>query len=443
MIGQSQCQAVLQKALSHAHVDQAEAYLTVQNLELTRFAGNIIHQNVSHTNAQLHIRAVVGRRQGRATTNDITGEGIQRAVDQAQENALLMPEDPHFNGLPSPGTPPKVHVYDEDTGACSPESRARVVAAACRQAEAQGLEASGFYRTGIQETAVLSTQGAQGYHAATFAGFLMTVMSDTSAGWSKGGSWRISDIDPQALAEEAMGKALNGRDPRTIEPGEYTVVLDPYAVDDMLGSLSLYGMGAQSVQEGRSWMNASMGRQAMSPLVSIWDDGAALDGWPVPFDAEGVPRQRTDIVKDGVVGSPVHNSYTAGKEGRESTGHQAGFTGGPMATNLFMRPGHSSMDEIIGSTLSGLYITRFHYTRLVHNRDCVMTGMTRDGTFMIEDGQLSYPVKNLRFTQSYVEAMAGVDAVGSQRKLVLNEGGFATMVPALRIQGFKFTGVTV
>ena len=114
-----------------------------------------------------------------------------------------------------------------------------------------------------------------------------------------------------------------------------------------------------------------------------------------------------------------------------------------MATNLFMGPGHSSMEEIIGSTSRGLYITRFHYTRLVHNRDCVMTGMTRDGTFMIEDGQLAFPVKNLRFTQSYVEALAGVDAVGSQRKLVLNEGGFATKVPALRIQGFNFTGVTV
>jgi predicted Zn-dependent protease len=443
MTGQERCEAILQSALGQAGVKEADAYLSIQEMGLTRFASNTIHQNVSHSNAQLHVRAVVGRRQGRATTNDLSGGGIQRAAEQARQNALLMPEDPDFNGLPSPSAPPTVSAYDQATGACSPEARARVVAMVCRKTEARRLDASGFYRTGAQETAVLSTKGARAYHDATFAGLLVTAMSDTSAGWSKGGSWRTSDIDAEALADEAVDKALRGRDPQPIEPGEYTVVLDPYAVDDLLGSLSLYGMGAQVVQEGRSWMNGIMGKQAMSPLVSIWDDGADPEGWPAPFDAEGVPRQRVDIVREGVVAGPVHNTYTAGKEGLLSTGHQASFTGGPAATNLFMAPGGSSPEEMIASTRRGLYVTRFHYTRLVHNRGCVMTGMTRDGTFVIEDGRLSYPVKDLRFTQSYVEALAGVEAVGNRRKLVLNEAGFATVVPALKIRSFNFTGVTV
>ncbi len=190
-------------------------------------------------------------------------------------------------------------------------------------------------------------------------------------------------------------------------------------------------------------MNGLIGERAMSPQISIWDDGADLEGWPVPFDAEGVPRQHTQLIQEGVVLDPVHNSYTAGKEGRRSTGHQFAFTGPPVASNLFMQTGDSSLEKMIASTQRGLYITRFHYTRLVHNRNCVMTGMTRDGTFLIEDGQLSYPVKDLRFTQSYVEALAGVEAVGSQSKLVLNEVGFATKVPALKIGRFNFTGVTV
>ena len=443
MIGREKCESLLEKALKQADVEEADAYLSIQDLGLTRFATNHIHQNVAHSNAQLHIRAVVGRRQGRATTNDLSDSGIQRAAEQARQNALLMPEDPDFKGLPSPGGPPAMPTYDEATTSCTPMARAREVGEVCGKAVAQGLEASGFYRTGTQETAVLSTRGARAYHAGTFAGLLVTTMSDTSSGWSKGSSWQVSDIHTQALAEEAISIALRGRSPRAVQPGDYAVVLDPYAVDDLLSSLSSYGMGAQAVQEGRSWMDGLMGQQAMSNLVSIWDDGADLEGWPVPFDAEGVPRQRVDIVKDGIVGDPVHNSYTAGKEGKASTGHQTSFTGAPMATNLFMREGDSTLEEMIASTQQGLYITRFHYTRLLHNRGCVMTGMTRDGTFMIENGQLSYPVKDLRFTQSYVEALAGVEAVGNRRRLMLNEGGFATNVPALKLRSFNFTGVTV
>ncbi len=448
MIGQERCEAVLNKSLSLSRAEDTEVYLSVQDQGLTRFASNVIHQNVSHSNAQLHIRAVAGRRQGRATTNDLSDEGIERAVERAHQNALLMPADPDFKGLPGvKDMPQQVPAHDEATASCSPEARARVVAVVCRKAEAEGLNASGACRTGTHETAVMSTQGARAYHAGTFAGLINTLMSDTSAGWSKGSSWRISDIDAESLADEAVSKALRGRDPRPIEPGKYTVVLDPYAVDDILSALSLYGMGAHIVQEGRSWMNGLIGKRAMSPLVSIWDDGSDSEGWPVPFDAEGVPCQRVDIVKEGVVGDPVHNSYTAGKEGKASTGHQTSFsnwgTVGPMATNLFMGNGDSTLEGMIGSTQRGLYITRFFYTRLVHSRGCMMTGMTRDGVFLIENGELSHPVKNLRFTQSYVEALVEVEVVGNQRKLIMNESGFATVVPALKLTAFNFTGVTV
>ncbi len=443
MIGPEQCETILQRALAQSRAEEVDFYLSAQELGLTRYAINAIHQNVSHGNAQLHIRAVVGRRLGRAITNDLSDGGVAKAMEWAHRNALLMPEDPYFNGLPEPRGASAVPTYDDCTAGATPEARARVVATVCRKAEAHELNASGAYRTGIQELAVASSRGAWAYHAGTFAGLIITVMSDTSAGWAKGGSWRSSDIDAEALADEAVTKALRGRNPRAVAPGEHTVVLDPYAVDDILEALSLYGMGAQAVQEGRSWMNGIIGQQAMSPLVSIWDDGAEPAGWPVPFDAEGVPRQRVEIVKEGVVGTPVHNSYTAGKEGTASTGHQAYFTGGPIATNLFMKEGKATLEAMIAATLRGLYITRFFYTRLVHSRGCVMTGMTRDGTFLIENGELSYPVKDLRFTQSYVEALAGVEAVGSRSKVVLNEVGFATKVPPLKLAGFNFTGVTV
>ena len=442
MIGEGPALALLDKALGFSRAQETDAYLNGQDLGLTRFTGNIIHQNVLHTNLVLHVRAMEGKRLGRATTNDLSDQGIRKAVETARQAALLMPEDPALPGLPEPQELPRVASWDGSTAACSPDVRARLVRAACGLGQASGLNTAGACRTGVQESAVASSNGVRAYHAGTFAGMIVNTMSDTSAGWAKGGAWRLSEIDAEALAAEAVAKAVQGRNPQAVEPGAYTVVLDHYAVDDILEALSLYGMGAQAVQEGRSWMNGVLGAQAMHPAVSIWDDGSAANGWPVPFDTEGVPRRRVDIVVEGTVLNPVHNSYTAAKEGVPSTGHQAYFVGPPIASNLFMGEGDSSVAEMIASTPRGLYITRFFYTRLVHSKGCVMTGMTRDGVFLIENGEISRPVKDLRFTQSYLEALAGVEAVGRESKLVLNEVGFATRVPALKLTNFNFTGVT-
>ena len=443
MMGREAALALLEKALGYSKAEDTDIYLNAQDLGLSRFAGGAIHQNVAHGDITLNIRSVAGKRLGRATTNDLSDAGVQKAVALAHQNALLMPEDPVFNGLPQPAEAVIVDSWDEATALCSPESRASIVRWVCLQGQEHDLNVSGACRTGVQEIAVVSSHGTRAYHAGTFAGLIINTMSGSSAGWAKGGGWRLSDLDTEALGREAVSKAVDGRDPVAIEPRRYRVVLDTYAVDDILEALSLYGMGAQAVQEGRSWMNDLIGCQAMSPNVTIWDDGSASSGWPVPFDAEGVPRRRVDIITAGVVNTPVHNSYTAGKEGTVSTGHQTYFTGGPIASNLFMQPGDSSLQDLIGSTERGLYITRFFYTRLAHSKGCVMTGMTRDGTFMIENGRITHPVKDLRFTQSYVEALAGVELVGRETKLVLNEVGFATRVPALKLASFNFTGVTV
>ncbi len=443
MIGEDAALRLLERALTLSTAQETAIYLSSQDLALTRFAGNAIHQNVSHSNVTLNIRAVEGKRVGRATTNDTSDEGIRRALDAARRNALLMPEDPAFPGLPDPAPMDRVASWDESAAACSPLTRARMVGEVCRQGAAEGMDTAGACRTGVHEIAVVSSRGVRNYHAGTFAGLIITTRSDTSAGWAKGGSWRLDDIDYPALASEAVDKAVRGRDPQPVSPGEYTVVLDHYAVDDILEALSLYGLGAQAVQEGRSWMCDLQGTRAMSESVSIWDDGRALDGWPMPFDVEGVPRRRVELVENGVVNTPVHNTYTAAQDGVASTGHQQYFTGPPIASNLFMAPGDKSVDDLIASTERGLYITRFFYTRLSHNRGCVMTGMTRDGTVLIENGELRHPVKDLRFTQSYVDALNGVEGVGREAKLVLNEVGFATRVPALKLASFSFTGVTV
>ena len=442
MIGEQDCKKMLETAIQVSGVDECEAFLSTNQLSLTRFANNTIHQNVSHLDSQLYLRCVIGKRQGRSTTNDLSSAGIVKCGESARENAKLMPEDPHFIGLPMPLASNKISAYDESTGLSDPEVRANIVQQITSNSEKNNLVSAGFCRTGINERAIMSTKGAWAHHVGSIAGLLITSMTNSSAGWAKGSSWRLRDLQVDSLIDQAADKALNGQDPVTYQPGEHTVILSNYAVDDMVSALNFYGMGAQMVQDGRSWMNGLQGLQAMSPMISIWDDGHDLNGCPAPFDCEGVPRQKVSIVTEGIIGDPVYNSYTAGREGRLSTGHQLSPVGGPSAHNLFMSPGTHTEKELIESTDYGIYVTRFFYTRLVHSTGCTMTGMTRDGTFLIKNGQITHPIKDLRFTQSYVAALKNVDLVGSENTRHINEGSSSTHVPAIKVNNFNFTGVT-
>jgi predicted Zn-dependent protease len=284
--------------------------------------------------------------------------------------------------------------------------------------------------------------GVLAYHAGTLADLVTVVMGENSSGYAAQSAWRVTDLDAPALGDEAIAKTLRGREPRDLEPGLYTVVLEPYATQDFLVMLSYTGMGALSLQEGRSWMDGRVGQQIMSPVISIWDDGLDPSGLPAPFDYEGLPKQRVDLIKAGVAQGVVYDSATANKEqGHTSTGHavppEAAASLGPVPLNLFMAPGDAALDEMIASTERGLLVTRFHYTRPVHPRDAVVTGLTRDGTFLIENGEIAYPVKNLRYTQSYLQALANTELVGRELKTL---GGYLGVqcVPALKLAEFDF-----
>ena len=270
MLGQDHIRALLQSALLRCPAGaDGDIYLTATEQALTRFANNRIHQNVAHQDAVAHVRVAIGKRQGRAATNNLSAERLADAVKQAAEYARLMPEDPDFPGLAEPPPSQSVDAYHSSTATCSPDRRAAVVGMVCRKAADLSLDAAGFCRTGSTELAVVSTRGADAYHVGSFSGLLITARSDDSAGWSKGGGWRMDQMDAESLADEAIDKAVRGRNPQNLELGEYPVVLEHYAVDDMMEALSFYGMGAHMVQDGRSWMNDLQGQAAMSSLVDI------------------------------------------------------------------------------------------------------------------------------------------------------------------------------
>ena len=447
MLEQKQAQTLCEGILQRCGSNPAEMLLSMEDKALTRFANNAIHQNVSENNLNLLVRLFNGTRSGTATTNRMDADALDEVVERARANAQAGPENPDFPGLAGPATYQQVSSFDRETAGLSPKKRAEAVSAVCRLAKEKGLNASGAFSTGSGAIAIANTEGVFAYHDSTSADFQTVVMGADSSGRAQASGWQASEIPVEALGREALRKAEQGASPQAVQPGEYTVIFDPYVTEDLLSMLNMHGMGAQAVLDGRSWMNDRFGQQAMSPLVSIWDDGLDPSGMPLPFDYEGVPKQRVEIVAEGTVKGPVYDRYTAKKAGVESTGHALPptmRTFGPVALNLFMAPGEASLEEMIASTDRGLYVTRFWYTRLVHPRDCIVTGMTRDGVFLIENGQVTQPVKNLRFTQSYVQALANVEMVGGETRLLSSEYiGMATLVPALKISKFSFTGVTV
>jgi PmbA protein len=440
----AQIAEIVMKASS---ADETEVLAIEQNESLTRFANNYIHQNVTERNVQITVRSVLGTKIGIAVSNDTRPDRIRDLTARAYDVAKLQPDNPEFKGLPKAEAVTPVDAYDPAVAHCTPDQRAICAGTICQKAAAAGCSAAGSMMTGAMDIGVANSKGIYVQHRSTVADASTVIMGNTSSGWAQSSGWRLSAIEPDGLAEHALSKVRLGVDPVDFEPGDYTVVLDSYATADLLEMLAFDGMGALAVQEGRSWMNNRIGQKIMAESVSITDDGCNIAGLPWPFDFEGVPRKVVPIVASGVAMSPVYDSFTAGREqGKQSTGHatppspQGRF--GPAPMNLFLRPGSASLDAMIRSTKLGLYITRFWYTRSVHPRDAVVTGMTRDGTFVIRDGEIAHAIKSLRFTQSYVEALKNAVAIGSTPRLLRSGFGGAISVPPVKLASFRFTSST-
>jgi PmbA protein len=438
---------IAEVVMNASTADETEVFAMEQDESLTRFANNFVHQNVTEVNAQITVRAAIGTRVGIAVSNDVRKESLQGIAARACTVAKLQPENPEFKGLPLPRPLTPAEAFDPAVAECSPERRAANVGVICRKASAAACSAAGSMTTAALAIGVANSKGIFAEHRSTLVDASTVVMAGNSSGWAQTSGWRLNVLDPEAIADEALSKVRRDSDPSDFEAGEYTVILDPYATADIVEMLAFDGMGALAFQEGRSWLNGRVGQQIMAASVTIVDDGFHPAGIPFPFDFEGVPKQITTIVESGVAKGPVYDTFTAGREtAKESTGHATPPSPqgrvGPAPMNLFLRPGTASLETMISSTKLGLYITRFWYTRTVHPRDAVITGMTRDGTFLIRDGEIAHAVKSLRFTQSYVEALKYAETIGGSPKLLRSGYGGVTSVPPVKLAKFSFTSST-
>ncbi len=432
--------------LRHAATEgatQAEVLVQEEDARLTRFANSQIHQNVAETNTTANLRYIQGKRIGVASTNRLDDEALRRLAESAARIASLQPELEDFTSLPEPGALPEVAgVFAEATASATPESRAEAVRAVISAADQAGVLGFGSYATNRERVTVVNSLGVRASEERTLAQVITVAMGpDGEAGYAEQAAVDHTRIDAAEIGREAAEKARRSRGATEIDPGDYPVVLEEYAVVDLLDMLGYLGFSALAVQENRSFFEP--GKRVGSELVSIWDDGTDPQGTPSSFDYEGVAKRRVTMVEEGLCREVVYDAHTAGKDGRQSTGHglPAPNPYGPFPLNQFMGAGESTREELIGGLDRGLLVTRFHYTNPVHPKLAMVTGMTRDGVFLVEGGAISRPVRNLRFTQSYLDALAGVAAVNRQRKLLRGFLG-SVVVPAVRIEAFTFTGAT-
>jgi predicted Zn-dependent protease len=443
LLGTAAFEALAGKILAASKADQTEVAVIGVDSALTRFANSGIHQNVAERNVEVRVRAIVGKRQGVATTNDLSDAAIARVLERAVAAAERQPEDPELPDLPDPRAAEPVQSFSQATADCSPEQRAQMVEPVCRLAVESGLKASGACSTETTEIGIANSRGVLRHELRSHANLLMVVFDDEGSGYAEQTARDVTDIDAEALGREAVDKAVRSRGAVRCEPGEYPVVLEEYAVGEMLMYLAYMGFGALALQEGTSFLRGRLGQPVADPRISVWDDPRDPAGLPSSFDYEGVPSQRVDLISQGVASGVVYDQRTAVREGRPSTGHgmPAPGTFGPFPSHLAIGPGDTPKVDLAKGIERGLWVTRFNYVNVVKSDQAVLTGLTKDGTFLIEHGEVTRPVKNLRFTQGVLDAWSDLGAVGSTTRLLDGWGG-AVRAPAMRLGRFRFTGVS-
>jgi len=414
---------------------------------LTRFANNEITQNVSERRYVLSVRVVQGQRSGRATGSDLGSAGIERLLTRAEEGARVAPESEDALPLPGPQRYEESASYRAATAAMGPEGRAMDVARAIEKTSEAGLDGAGIYETGhgtigeygrIAPLAMANSRGLFAYHDTTDARFSITALRGAESGWAERTTHDVADIDGGALAARAIEKARRSREPRTWEPGEYDVVLEPIAVSDLLEEMSATSFGALALQEGRSFMTGALGSLVLGKGVTIHADARHPLHGGAPFDGEGMPTRRVTIIERGVARSAVHDRRTAAKDGVESTGHGLPYPNpyGPEARDLVLEGGTDSLAALIGGVDRGLLVSRVWYTNVVDPKSVTVTGMTRDGLFAIEGGKVTGAVRNFRFNQSIVHMLRRVDGMTGV------ERAGSVVCPALRVRGFHMSSGT-
>jgi len=478
MLTKEQAADIFDRIRRFSSADEVEAIFTASRFALTRFANNTIHQNVEEENSIVSIRTNFAGRTARATANQFDDESLQRAVAASENLARVQARDPDLLPMPdaleasgrtlrlrsgqareAPVAPPSR--FFEQTAAITPADRADVVKSVVSIAGKHKLTTAGIYSNSESREGIFNSRGLANWHHQTLAEISITMLADDSSGWQKLNSPDVRNLDPRWLAETAAQKAVESAHPREIAPGKYTVILEPAAVLDIVGFM-FWDYSGVAILDQRSFLNDRIGTKLFGENINICDDAQHPLQAGSPFDGEGMRRQRVQLVENGVVKRVVYarataqkmkNSEYASKVGPiEPTGHGFPLPNemGEMPLNIvfgvpekvFGAPEKpQSIEQMIASTERGALVTRLWYIREVDPYEKIVTGMTRDGTFLVENGKIQCGLRNFRFNQSLISMLSNVEAMGAPVR-ASGEESFDMVVPAMKVREFNFTEAT-
>ncbi len=460
MLTKEQSADVFDRIRRFSSADEVEAIFTGSRFALTRFANNTIHQNVEEENSVVSIRTNFGGRTARATANQFDDESLRRAVAASESLARVQAPDPDLLAMPTAdeakaaGEGARATRFFEETANIAPSQRADVVGGVVAIALKNKLTTAGIYSNSESREGIFNSRGLANWHQQTLAEVSITMLAEDSSGWQKLNSPDVRNLDPRQLAETAAQKAVESAHPRAIAPGKYTVILEPAAVLDIVGFM-FWDYSGVAILDQRSFLNDRVGAKLFGENINIWDDAQHPLQAGSPFDGEGMRRQRVSLVESGVVKRVVYargtaqkmkNSEYAAKVGPiEPTGHGFPLPNevGEMPMNIvFGGLDHPrSVEEMIASTERGVLVTRLWYIREVDPYEKIVTGMTRDGTFLVENGKVQGGLRNFRFNQSLIAMLSNVEAMSTPVR-ACGEESFDMVVPAMKVREFNFTEVT-
>ncbi len=463
MFTKEQAGDIFERVRKLSSADEVEVLFSGGRFALTRFANNTIHQNMAEENHVLSVRTVFARRTARAVTNKFDDESLRQVVQASENLSRVQRPDPDLLPMPTPeqagegfgaqaGNSPSR--YFEQTADITPEVRAEGVRKIVGVAERDSLSTAGVFSSGESFEGIFNSRGLSQWHRQTAAEVSITMLAADSSGWQKANSPDFTRIDPLLLAETAAKKAVDSAHPREIPPGKYTVILEPSAVLDIVGFM-FWDYSGMAILDQRSFLTGRIGEKLFGDNITIWDDVTHPSQTGSPFDGEGMLRQKVALVENGVVKRVVYARATAERMKRsehkervgpiEATGHGFSLPNemGEMPLNVvFMPVNHPQTGEqMIASTERGVLVTRLWYIREVEPFEKMLTGMTRDGTFLVENGRVQGGVRNFRFNESLIHMLSNVEAM-SEPIRSSGEESFDMVVPAMKVREFNFTEVT-
>jgi predicted Zn-dependent protease len=438
ILTEAQAKAILDKVIAFSTADECSAQIGGGTEGNVRFARNDISTSGIVANVELGVQVAFGKRVGTATINQFDDASLERVVRRAEDLAKLAPENPEFTPAVGKQTFRPTETWSESTAALTPEARAKIAEASILPCRDKGLVAAGFLEDGAGFTAFANSNGNFGYQKATSADFTCTVRTEDGrgSGWVGANVQDVAALDAGKEVQIAMRKAAASVDAQALEPGKYTVILEPAAAAGLI-SFMMGFFDARSADEGRSFLSKQgggnkIGEQIVDPRVNIYTDPWHPLVPALPWDGEGLPREKTSIIENGKVANLEYSRYWAQKQGKPE---KAGWG------NVIMDGGTKSTAELIAGTERGILLTRTWYIRMVDPQTVLLTGLTRDGTFYIENGQLKYPIKNFRFNESPVIMLNNIEELGRAVRVKADEGG-SMLLPPMKIRDFTFTSLS-